>query len=206
MQLPSMPAAVLAANTDVLSSLRRAHEGASAAQRRVAREQRVPRGTRRLVDDALASARQAADGVAALGAANLLDASFQRWTRHAVRELEQAAQLLARPGQLSRDGLGILQRTLFDSEVATRLGAEAGTRSLVHPSPKALERATEFVGSAGDRDGRASWVDGAWLDELGNPVRDGGMWAGPDGDRFGSDGEPVDGGWTGPDGDGFAGI
>ena len=52
------------------------------------------------------------------------------------------------------------------------------------------------------------WVDGVWLDGLGNPVRGGSGDSGPDGTGSGWDGmgDRGDGGYVGPDGDGYSGI
>ena len=52
------------------------------------------------------------------------------------------------------------------------------------------------------------WVDGQWLDGLGNPVRGGGD-SGPDGTGSGWDGgddRSDGGGFTGPDGATYTGI
>ncbi len=205
MQL-SLPSSVLAANHDVRGALYLAHTNVAAAQSRLEASPSAPAATRRLVSDALEAARQAVDGVEALGAANLLDGTFQRYAVHSVRHLEQAASMLDRPGRLDSDGLAILTKTIFDAEVATRLGTEAGDRSLANPSPKALERATEFGGGE-TGDGGPVWVDGAWLDGLGNPVRGGD--SGPDDIGSGWDGAGErgdDGGYTGPDGESYTGI
>lgn len=210
MQL-SIPPQVLAANRTVLDSLGRAAANADIAQVRTDGQERVPAGIKSLVDSAFQSAVQALEGVEALGAGNLLDDTFQRYAQHSVRHLGKAAEMLARPGQLSRDAMAILNRTLFDAEVATRLGSEAGERSLATPSPKALIRATEFAGGDSTSSSGPVWVDGEWLDGLGNPVRgDGTGWTGPDGDGYGWDGTPDRGGsgdtWVGPDGQGYSGI
>lgn len=187
MQL-SIPSSVLDANRLVGGALRDAHANVAAAQDRLDGASRVPAGTKRLVDDALAAARQAADGVEALGAGNLLDGTFQRYATHSVRDLERAASMLARPGQLGRDAMAILVDAIFDAEVATRLGTAAGDRSLAAPSPRAIERATDFASDTSAPDGGPVWVDGAWLDGLGNPV------GGNVDDALDPDLEPVHGG------------
>ena len=208
MQLAQVPQTVVTANQDVLGSLRAAASNTARAQLRVDGADRVPAGTQQLVTSALASAQHAVAGVEALGAANLLDGTFQRYASHSVRHLEQAAQLLGRTSQPSGDALALLTTALFDAEVATRLGTEAGDRSLARPSPKAIERATGFAGAGGGSADGPVWVDGAWLDSLGNPVRSGGDH-GPDGTGSGWDGagERGDGGgFTGPDGDTHTGF
>lgn len=204
----SLPSSVINANQDVLGSLRRASVDTKFAQLRVDGEAQVPAGTRKLVVSALASAQQAVAGVEALGSGNLLDGTFQRYANHSVRDLQQAVDLLSRPGRLGSDAMSILTKTLFDAEVATRLGTAAGERSLANPSPKALERATGFSGGGETSDGGPVWVDGQWLDGLGNPVRDGGG-AGPDdiGSGWDGTGDRSDGGgYTGPDGETYTGI
>lgn len=209
MQL-SIPPAVLTANHDVRNALQLAQANTAVAQARLADAAHVPAGTKHLVLDALAAARDAVEGVDALGKANLLDGTFQRYASHSVRHLERAAELVSRPGRLSRDAMSLLADTIFDAEVATRLGTAAGDRSLAAPSPRAIERATEFAGGGDAGGGGPVWVDGEWLDGLGNPVRGGGdSSTGPDGESFGPDGEPVRGGgdeYVGPDGEGFSGI
>lgn len=209
MQL-SIPSSVIKANHEVLGSLQRADANARYALQRVDGEPRVPAGIKAFVDSALVSAQQAVAGVEALGAGNLLDGTFQRYANHSVRHLEHAASMLARPGQLGRDAMSILTKSLFDAEVSTRLGTEAGYRSLANPSPKALERATEFAGGGSTDSGGPVWVDGQWLDGLGNPVRGGGnTYTGPDGTGYGWDGSPDrgdGGGYTGPDGETYTGI
>lgn len=209
MQL-SIPSSVLTANQDVFGALQRASVTTKVAQSRVDGHDTVRSGARQLVVSALADAQQAVEGVEALGKGNLLDGTFQRYANHSVRHLQRAADMLARPGQLSADAKSILSKVLFDAEVSTRLGTEAGARSLAKPSPKALERATEFSGG-GDTSSSSGpvWVDGQWLDGLGNPVRGGGGYTGPDGDSFGWDGAPDrgdGGGYTGPDGETYSGI
>jgi hypothetical protein len=211
MQLSSIAPSVLTANRQVLGSLRTAHELTAKVQDALAASpSRVESGARADIEAALAAATQAREGVTALGAGNLLDGTFQRYSTHSVRHLEHAAQLLGRSA-LSEDASSILERALFDAEVATRLGTAAGDRSLAKPSPKAIERANDFAssGDAGSAGSGPVWVDGEWLDGLGNPVRGGGdTWTGPDGEGYGWDGSPSRGGdsWTGPDGDSFSGI
>ncbi|MCB0878730.1 MAG: hypothetical protein KDC46_07085 [Thermoleophilia bacterium] len=205
MQLSTIPPAVLTANREVAAALTTAHELTAAVQS----SGTTGTDARTGLEAALEAATQARDGVDALGAGNLLDGTFQRYSQHAVRQLSAAVEMLARPGRLSTDGQAIFQQRLFDAEVATRLGSEAGARSLAKPSPKALERATTFADSAaGGGSTGPSWVDGAWLDGLGNPVRGGDSWAGPDGDRYDGSGNPVggDGSFTGPDGETYSGI
>ncbi len=209
MQL-TIPSTILKANQDVFGSLQRASVDTQLAQSRVEAEGRVPAGTKQLVDSALANAQQAAAGVEALGTGNLLDGTFQRYANHSVRDLQRAADMLARPGTLGTDAMSILTKVLFDAEVSTRLGTQAGERSLANPSPKALERATAFSGGGDTSSSGPVWVDGEWLDGLGNPVRGGGSsYTGPDGDSFGWDGSPDrgdGGGYTGPDGETYSGI
>lgn len=208
MQL-SIPSSVLTANQDVFGALQRASVATQAAQARF--DDGAGRaGTRELVVSALADAQQAVEGVEALGEGNLLDGTFQRYANHSVRHLQRAADMLSRSGGLSADATSILTKVLFDAEVSTRLGTQAGERSLANPSPKALERATEFAGGGDTSPGGPVWVDGVWLDDLGNPVRGGGStYTGPDGESYGWDGTPdrgSDGGYVGPDGDSFSGI
>ena len=206
----SIPPAVLTANQSVVGSLKQANVLTRVAQQNLEDSPRMTGGTAKVVTSALESARQALEGIEALGAGNLLDGTFQRYAGHSVRDLEKAAAMLGRSGSLGTDGLAILTKTLFDAEVATRLGTDAGKRSLANPSPRAIERATDFVGGGEGSNGGPVWVDGEWLDELGNPVRGGGSgYTGPDGDSFGWDGEPVRGGvdeYVGPDGTGYSGI
>lgn len=207
MQL-SIPSTVLKANQLVFGSLQRASADTELAQSRVEGKARVPAGTRQLVDSALAHAQQAVAGVEALADGNLLDGTFQRYANHSVRDLQRAADMLARPGTLDGDAMSILTNVLFDAEVSTRLGAQAGERSLAKPSLKAIERATEFSGDSDTSTGGPVWVDGEWLDGLGNPVRGGSSSpAGPDGIGYGWDGSPDRGdGYTGPDGETYTGI
>jgi hypothetical protein len=209
MQLASIPKPVLAANQQVAASLNSAHDFTVKAQRAVDGG-KVGASVVSDVTSALEAATQARDGVDALGKGNLLDGTFQRYSNHAVRHLEQAARMVSR-GDLSQDTISLLTKQLFDAEVSTRLGSEAGERSLANPSAKAIERATSFGGSDSASTGSGPvWVDGQWLDGLGNPVRGGGdSWTGPDGESYGWDGSPSRGGgdsFTGPDGETYSGI
>ncbi len=208
-----IPSSVLTANQDVLGSMRRASSDATLAKLRFDGAEQIPAGTSKLVDSALSSAQQAVAGVEALGSANLLDGTFQRYALHSVRHLQDAADMLARPGERSKEAMGLLAQTLFDAEVTTRLGTQAGERSLSKPSPKALERAAKFADGSDRSGGGPAWVDGQWLDELGNPARGGGSDSGPDGIGSGWDGNDRggddyggDGGFTGPDGETYTGI
>lgn len=198
MQLTTIPTPVLSANLAVLGSLQRASGDTRAAQQAPA--EALERLTR-----ALGSAQEALTGVHALGPANMLDGTFQRYAGHAVRDLQRAVEMLGR-GSLGADARSILAKHVFDAEVATRMGSRAGERSIETPKLRDIERATSFVSGDGDAGSGLTWVDGAWLDSLGNPVRGGsdGGYVGPDGAAFGPDGEPVRGGgdeFVGPDGD-----
>jgi hypothetical protein len=211
MQLASIPQPVLAANQQVASSLTSAHDFTAKAQRAVDGS-KVRASVAGDLASALEAATQARDGVDSLGAGNLLDGTFQRYSNHAVRHLEQAARMVSR-GDLSGDSISLLTKQLFDAEVSTRLGSDAGKRSLAKPSSKAIERASSFADSSDSGSSGPVWVDGQWLDGLGNPIRGGGdSWTGPDGQPFGRDGSPVDGGrgsggsFTGPDGETYSGI
>lgn len=209
MQLASIPAAVITANTEVLGALRQASVDTTAAQAKIEGAKSLPAGTQQLIMSALASAQQAVAGVSALGSANLLDGAFQRYSNHSVRHLEWAAKLVS-GGDAKGDALSSLARSLNDAEIATRLGTEAGDRSMARPSHKALERANDFASGNGDSVDRGPvWVDGQWLDGLGNPVRTGND-TGPDGvgsgwDGMGDRGDSA-GSFTGPDGVGYSGI
>lgn len=210
MQLASIPKNVLTANQQVASALRTANDLTARAHANVESTGRAGADVTTDVRSALEAATQARDGVSALGKANLLDGTFQRYSNHAVRDLESAVAMLERSGPLSKDAHAILVDRLFDAEVATRLGAEAGERSLRTPAPRAVERASEFGAGTDAGSSGPAWVDGAWLDELGNPVRGGGdSWTGPDGESYGWDGSPSRGGgdeYVGPDGVGYSGI
>ena len=205
MRLSPIPAAVITANQDVHASMAQASKLTQSQQANF-EQGGADAVSVAALSRALGHATDAAKGVDGLGSKLLLDGTFQRWTNHAVRELRDAVEMLERPGALSKDGVKILGERLFDAEVATRLGAEAGARSLDRPALRAREQASGGDGSSDAASGGPTWVDGEWLDELGNPARGGDSWAGPDGERYGSDGSPVDGGWTGPDGDGYSGI
>jgi hypothetical protein len=212
MQLASIPKNVLTANQTVASHLTTAHQLTSKAQGAVESAGSVGPTVVKDLQSALESATQAREGVNALGKGNLLDGTFQRYSNHAVRHLTSAVAMLDRKGPLSDDGISIFTRTLFDAEVATRLGSAAGERSLANPKPRDLERAKSFGngGGSSSSSGGPAWVDGQWLDELGNPVRGGGdSWTGPDGVSYGWDGGPSHGGgheYVGPDGVGYSGI
>lgn len=208
MQLASIPKNVLTVNQQVAGALRTANDLTVKAQSAVEATGAAGPAVASDLKSALEAATQAREGVAALGKGNLLDGTFQRYSNHAVRDLAAAVGLLDRTGGSSKDGLAILVDRIFDAEVATRLGAEAADRSLRDPSHKAIERASDFSGGSTGSSGPA-WVDGEWLDELGNPVRGGDSWTGPDGESFGWDGSPVRGGgdeYVGPDGVGYSGI
>lgn len=210
MQLAAIPANVIAANRQVADHMANAHDLTVKVQDTVA-SGKVGAPARADLAAALDAATQARDGVRALGAGNLLDGTFQRYTTHAVRDLSDAVSMLDRRGPLSKDALSIFTERLFDAEVSTRLGSAAAERSLAKPSPKALERASSFAGSSGNDSTGPVWVDGQWLDSLGNPVRGGDTWSGPDGQGYDSSGNPVDGGrggdsFTGPDGETYSGI
>ena len=212
MQLASIPKPVLAANQQVAGALATAHQLTAKVQADF--ESTGATGTAALTDlsSALEAAWQARDGVTALGKGNLLDGTFQRYAVHSVRHLADAVSMLERPGPLSKDSTGVFAKRLFDAEVSTRLGSAAAERSLAKPSPKAIERATSFTSSSSSGDTGPAWVDGQWLDSLGNPVRGSGdVWTGPDGQSFDSMGNAVDGGrggdsFTGPDGETYSGI
>ncbi len=213
MQLASIPKPVLAANQQVAGALASAHELTAKVQADF--ESTGATGATALKDlsSALEAAWQARDGVKALGKGNLLDGTFQRYSTHSTRHLGAAVGLLERPGPLSKDAAASFAKHLFDAEVSTRLGSAAGERSLAKPSPKAIERATSFASSGSSGDSGPAWVDGQWLDSLGNPVRGSGdVWTGPDGQSFDSMGNAVDGGrgggdsFTGPDGETWSGI
>lgn len=210
MQLASIPKNVLTANRQVADALRTANDLTAKAQSAVESGGAIPSAVSTDVASALAAATQARDGVASLGQGNLLDGTFRRYSNHAVRDLSAAVALLDRGERLSKDARAILVDRLFDAEVSTRLGAAAGERSLRSPSPKAIERASDFGGAGSIEASGPAWVDGQWLDELGNPVRGGGdSWTGPDGASYGWDGSPGRGGgdeYVGPDGDGYSGI
>jgi len=204
MKLSPVPAAVIAANQDVHASLAQASKLTQSVQ--AGFETRGIRGASVAdLSRALGHAEDAVKGVEQLGGTNLLDGTFQRYANHSVRDLRDAVALLER-GSLSKDGAKLFGEKLFDAEVATRLGSEAGERSLARPALQRREQASSGDGSDSNSSGGPTWVDGAWLDELGNPARGGNGWAGPDGERFGSDGSSIDGGWTGPDGESFSGI
>lgn len=213
MQLTSIPKNVMSANQQVAGHLASAHQLTAKAQSAVSADgSKVGRSVKSDLGAALEAATQARDGVDALGSGNLLDGTFQRYSTHAVRDLSKVVSMLDR-GSLSADGQKLFVDALFDAEVSTRLGSQAGERSLAKPSPKAIERASSFgTGGSTGADSGPAWVDGQWLDSLGNPVRGGGdSWAGPDGQQFGWDGSPVDGGrggdsFTGPDGETYSGI
>lgn len=209
MQLSSVPASTINANVRVADHLRDAHVAVVRAQNLV--ERGSPRQDRIAVDltGALNAATQAADGAASLGARNVLEGTFHRYADHAVRHLEQAVAIASGSGALSADAADILEQRVFDAEVATRLGSDAAARSLTDARLRTSERSAPVDGSGPDRSSGSSWVDGVELDDLGNPVRGSGDWAGPDGDRFGWDGSPTDDGSTSgasPDGTGYAGI
>lgn len=210
MQLTSIPNNVLTANQQVADALRTANDLTVKAQSAVESRAAITPSVASDVKSALAAATQAQEGVASLGRGNLLDGTFQRYSNHAVRDLSAAVDLLDRSGDLSKDARAILVDRLFDAEVSTRLGAEAGDRSLRNPSARAIERASDFGGGSSTGSSGPAWVDGAWLDELGNPVRGGGdSWTGPDGASYGWDGSPGRGGgdeYVGPDGVGYSGI
>lgn len=206
MQLASIPTSVVSANRAVLGSLKEAAATTSAVQAAVERAGAPDEQAATELTRALASARDAAAGVEELGRQNLLDGTFHRYARHSVRHLQDAVDTLGSQ-QLSADGLELFTKRLFDAEVATRLGSNAGERSLAEPRLRALERSSSDSGSAGVGSSGPAWVDGEWIDELGNPARGGDSWAGPDGERYGSDGSPAsDGGYVGPDGSSFSGI
>lgn len=198
------------ANRQVADALRTANDLTVRVQSAVETPGAIAPDVATDVASALAAATQARDGVASLGRGNLLDGTFQRYSNHAVRDLSAAVALLDRGEPLSRDARAILVDRLFDAEVATRLGAAAGERSLRSPSPKVIERASDFGGGGSTGASGPAWVDGQWLDELGNPVRGGGdSWTGPDGASYGWDGSPSRGGgdeYVGPDGVGYSGI
>jgi hypothetical protein len=213
MQLASIPKNVLVANQQVAGSLATANDLTVKVQAAVGSSTRIPTSVATDLRAALDAATQAREGVEALGGGNLLDDTFQRYSSHAVRDLTAAVEMLDRKGPLSADGLAIFTDRVFDAEVATRLGTAAGERSLAKPSPKALLSAQAFAGSGStgsSSDNGPVWVDGQWLDGLGNPVRGGDSWTGPDGQGYGWDGSPVrgdeGGGYTGPDGETYSGI
>lgn len=209
MQLASIPKTVLAANQRVATKLADAHEITSSVQERL-QAGTVPRDGATELAEALKLATFARDGGAKLGARNLLADSFHRYATHAVRDISQALVLLERP-TLSADGLDLLTSHLFNAEVSTRLGSQAAERSLAAPKLITLDRASSsHTTGDGSSVNTPAWVDGQWLDGLGNPVRGGGdSWTGPDGQSFGPDGSPVSGdggGFTGPDGATYSGI
>lgn len=207
MQLASIPSSVITANRAVATTLRSAHELTAAAQATVEGGS-IDASVRSGLRSALDAAEQARAGAGHLGSSNLLDGTFHRYANHSVRELRDVVAMLDRPGTLGADSVKVFVDRLFDAEVSTRLGAEAGDRSLATPRLTALERESGAGGSDSASSGGPGWDDGEYLDELGNPARGGGdSWAGPDGERFGPDGSGGDGGsYVGPDGDSFPGI
>lgn len=206
MQLASIPKQVFDANHRVVGRLQQSAATTRAVQADVERSGMPSATAESQLGEALAAARDAAAGAASLVDANLLDGTFHRYARHSVRDLERVVGMLDRPLSRGSDALEIFTGHLFDAEVSTRLGAAAGVRSLERPSPRALERTSSATAGAA-ADSGPSWVDGAWLDSIGNPVRHGGTWAGPDGERYGPDGSPAsDGGYAGPDGESYSGL
>ncbi|MEO6867573.1 MAG: hypothetical protein ABI200_06090, partial [Gaiellales bacterium] len=192
MQLTQIPSQIITANQQVAGAMSTAHGLAAQVKTKVA-DGKMNGRVASMLAEALDAATQARDGVNALGSKNLLNDTFQRYTNHSVRHLTDAVKWLGDGSNISKDRLSILTKSLFDAEVSTRLGSDAATRSLENPSPKALlngSRSSDSSDSSGPSRNN-SYVDGVWLDELGNPARGGDTWAGPDGERFDWDGSPV---------------
>ncbi|MCW2928907.1 MAG: hypothetical protein JWM86_2875 [Thermoleophilia bacterium] len=208
MQLSSLPPQALSANRDVLGSLQRAATDTQAAQQRLQSHTNPPAGTARLLTSALGHAQDAVAGAASLGSTNVLEGTFNRYAGHAVRHLRDAVALLERGSSLGPDARTILADHVFDAEVATRLGSAAGERSLRRPTVHAAEHAGSAHSDESTSPSSSTVVDGVELDALGNPTRGAAdEWAGPDGQRFVSDGGASDsGGYVGPDGESFSGI
>ena len=207
MQLASVPKSVVTANQRVASALQDAHQHAAAAKDSFAKGAAQSTVTSRLTS-ALDAATDARSGLRELGSKNVLDGTFQRFTTHSVRHLEDAIHVLTRPTGVGADGRTRLERLLADAEGATRLGSAAGERSIARSATRPSVSSGARTTSSSTEPGTVV-VDGQRIDSVGNPVRgDGGSWSGPDGQRFGSDGTPSrgDGGSFGPDGEGFSGI
>lgn len=207
MQLASIPTSVITANRQVLGSLQQASKLTQAAQASFEQDG-IDAVKPSVLERALGHAEDARRGVSELGRTNVLDGTFQRYANHSVRELRDVVSMLERTAPLSKDGVKIFGEKLFDAEVSTRLGAEAGVRSLDRPALRGIERGSSSSDSGSSTsDGGPTWVDGEWIDSLGNPARGGDSWAGPDGERYGWDGSPSgNGGYVGPDGGSYSGI
>lgn len=191
-----------AANEHVAAAMRTAHQHAAQAQKSVATGA-VPAA----LDAArasLAAAETARRGVEELVTTrtNMLDGAARRYGVHAVRDLTDAVSLLSRGSASSP----LLEQALFDAEVSTRLGSEAAARSLRDARVR-IPDSQPSGGSSGEPGGGAVGYGVEGLDELGNPQRGGGGWAGPDGERYDDLGGAVDeGGFAGPDGEIYTGI
>jgi hypothetical protein len=206
MKIAGIPRSIITANTAVVQELAtagKALQGLTPASRGLAGK----------LEAAMAAVSSARAGVAQLGRGSILDGAVGRWALHAERDLQGALQMASRSGRLSADGVEILASQIDDARGSVRMATQAGERSLASPARRDVERATSFASSGADTAGGSPvWVDGEWLDDLGNPVRGngGGTWSGPDGQSFGWDGSPVRSGGgdfiSGPDGATYAGI
>ncbi|MCW2962296.1 MAG: hypothetical protein JWM90_2683 [Thermoleophilia bacterium] len=208
----TIPQPILAANTSVVAALRSAQADASTALARI-ESSGFDDQVAALTTSASTASLQALTGALELGRGNLLDPTTHRYAQHAVRDLTAAANYSQRAGG-DGDALKLLGEALKRGEISARLGADAGDRSLTDPQPRpANDGSPVGDGSGGSSTGGGTWVDGEWLDDLGNPTRSSGdSWTGHDGQSYGSDGgvtgAPGRGGdtWSGPDGTGYSGI
>ncbi len=207
--MSAIPPTIIQGNQVVVDLMREASVSALAARESMASGDLA--AARSAVEHALEAATQARDGAQALyrNQSSLLEPTLLRYSTHATRTMDSALRALGRE-DLSADGHAILERRLFDGEVQTRLAAEAGDRSLARPRPHKLPTPPAGSGNSPTGAGGPAWVDGQWLDALGNPARgSGGAWVGPDGQAFDSMGNPASrgsGSWTGPDGVSYSGI
>lgn len=205
MNISGIPRNILKANTSVVQELRAASQtlkGISASSKNLSQQ----------IDGVLEAVSSARIGAANLGPGSVLDGAFGRWAFHAERDLQRAAQLAQGPKRMRADTAALFNSHITAARDDLRFALAAGDRSIKNPSKQVAARVTSFAEtSSGSTSQGPVWVDGAWVDDLGNtPRTPGGTWSGPDGQLFGGDGTPVGYGSGnvvyGPDGPTYGGI
>lgn len=165
---------------------------------------------------------QAAEGVARLASKGVPGAALaQPLAEDAARLTKTAASLLRSPGGTDGGGINQLMHLLEKANDSAQESADILANPARAEQAAAAERTTSRSAGGAGSSGSTSdsvdsssdrgpyYVDGEWIDGLGNPTRGGDSgWTGPDGQSFGWDGSPDRGsaGDTGPDGTDYDGV